>query len=294
MLPELKGKFQGMSLRVPVPDVSLVDLTATLSKGGDRGRRQRRDARGGERQARGHPRGQRGATRVDGLPARPALVDLRCAVHDGDRRSHREGARLVRQRVGLLVPRRRPGQSDHRRGSRRRFGGSAVEGDHRRHRRARQARPAARGPQRADARRRHHRRSPDPRGDSDHRGAPVQERASDRGRAPGPSQGQDRRQRPPRAGRRAPEQPARRRRAARLGCRRRQRAEHGRLAARRRRRDARERPLRTGRGGERSGVREAARRVRRRLRQRRLRHRPPRPRLDRGGRAPAARRSPAS
>ena len=33
MLPELKGKFQGVALRVPVPDVSLVDLTATLSKG---------------------------------------------------------------------------------------------------------------------------------------------------------------------------------------------------------------------------------------------------------------------
>jgi glyceraldehyde 3-phosphate dehydrogenase len=33
VLPELKGKFSGMSLRVPVPDVSLVDLTATLSKG---------------------------------------------------------------------------------------------------------------------------------------------------------------------------------------------------------------------------------------------------------------------
>jgi len=33
VLPELKGKFNGMSLRIPVPDVSLVDLTATLSKG---------------------------------------------------------------------------------------------------------------------------------------------------------------------------------------------------------------------------------------------------------------------
>ncbi len=32
VLPELKGKFHGMALRVPVPDVSLVDLTATLSK----------------------------------------------------------------------------------------------------------------------------------------------------------------------------------------------------------------------------------------------------------------------
>ena len=33
VLPELKGKFHGLSLRVPVPDVSLVDLTVTLTKG---------------------------------------------------------------------------------------------------------------------------------------------------------------------------------------------------------------------------------------------------------------------
>jgi glyceraldehyde 3-phosphate dehydrogenase len=32
VLPELKGKFHGMALRVPVADVSLVDLTANLSK----------------------------------------------------------------------------------------------------------------------------------------------------------------------------------------------------------------------------------------------------------------------
>jgi glyceraldehyde 3-phosphate dehydrogenase len=32
VLPELKGRFHGISLRVPVPDVSLVDLTATLTK----------------------------------------------------------------------------------------------------------------------------------------------------------------------------------------------------------------------------------------------------------------------
>jgi glyceraldehyde 3-phosphate dehydrogenase len=32
VLPELQGKFHGISLRVPVPDVSLIDLTATLSK----------------------------------------------------------------------------------------------------------------------------------------------------------------------------------------------------------------------------------------------------------------------
>jgi glyceraldehyde 3-phosphate dehydrogenase len=32
VLPALKGKFHGMALRVPVSDVSLVDLTATLSR----------------------------------------------------------------------------------------------------------------------------------------------------------------------------------------------------------------------------------------------------------------------
>jgi glyceraldehyde 3-phosphate dehydrogenase len=32
VLPELKGKFHGMALRVPTPDVSLVDLTATLTR----------------------------------------------------------------------------------------------------------------------------------------------------------------------------------------------------------------------------------------------------------------------
>jgi glyceraldehyde 3-phosphate dehydrogenase len=32
VLPELKGKFDGISVRVPTPDVSLIDLTATLKK----------------------------------------------------------------------------------------------------------------------------------------------------------------------------------------------------------------------------------------------------------------------
>jgi glyceraldehyde 3-phosphate dehydrogenase len=33
VLPEVKGKIDGISLRVPVPDVSLVDLTCTVEKG---------------------------------------------------------------------------------------------------------------------------------------------------------------------------------------------------------------------------------------------------------------------
>jgi glyceraldehyde 3-phosphate dehydrogenase len=32
IMPELKGKIDGVALRVPVPDVSIVDLTASLKK----------------------------------------------------------------------------------------------------------------------------------------------------------------------------------------------------------------------------------------------------------------------
>src|SRR5487761_1780953 len=32
VIPELKGKFQGMAIRVPTPNVSIVDLTVTLSQ----------------------------------------------------------------------------------------------------------------------------------------------------------------------------------------------------------------------------------------------------------------------
>lgn len=33
MIPELKGKLTGMAFRVPVADVSVVDLTVRLTKG---------------------------------------------------------------------------------------------------------------------------------------------------------------------------------------------------------------------------------------------------------------------
>jgi glyceraldehyde 3-phosphate dehydrogenase len=32
VLPELKGKFDGISIRVPTPDVSLIDLTCMVTK----------------------------------------------------------------------------------------------------------------------------------------------------------------------------------------------------------------------------------------------------------------------
>ena len=43
VLPELKGKLDGMSLRVPIPTVSVVDLTVERRPGDHRRRDQRRD-----------------------------------------------------------------------------------------------------------------------------------------------------------------------------------------------------------------------------------------------------------
>lgn len=37
VLPELNGKLTGMAFRVPTSDVSVVDLTAVLSKGAEYG-----------------------------------------------------------------------------------------------------------------------------------------------------------------------------------------------------------------------------------------------------------------
>ena len=82
VIPDLKGKFDGFSLRVPTPTVSVVDFTAELE--------QRRVGRGAQR----------------GLPCRRRRPD------EGDPRRLRRAARVVR------LP-RRPAQLDHRRGLRR-------------------------------------------------------------------------------------------------------------------------------------------------------------------------------
>ena len=69
---------------------------------------QRRLPRRRGRPHEGHPRRQRRAARLDRLPRRHALVDHRRRVDDVARRDLREGHRLVRQRVGLQLPRRGP------------------------------------------------------------------------------------------------------------------------------------------------------------------------------------------
>ncbi|CAA9463992.1 MAG: NAD-dependent glyceraldehyde-3-phosphate dehydrogenase for arsenate detoxification, partial [uncultured Solirubrobacteraceae bacterium] len=71
----------------------------------DRRRRGQPPARGrGRRAPAGDPRLRNAAVGVDRLQGRPALGRRRCPVDDGHRFHAGQGARLVRQRVGLREP----------------------------------------------------------------------------------------------------------------------------------------------------------------------------------------------
>ena len=111
VLPELKGKLDGFAMRVPTPNVSVVDLNACLDK-----KTTAEDVNAALREAAAGP--LKGILAVSDeelvsidFRGNPALVDRRRAVHQGDRRRLREGAVLVRQRVGLLEPLRRSAET---------------------------------------------------------------------------------------------------------------------------------------------------------------------------------------
>ena len=77
VIPDLKGKFDGFSLRVPTPTVSVVDFTAELERPATRRGAQRRlpDRRRGSPQ--GHPGRLGRAARVHRLPGRLPVLDHR-------------------------------------------------------------------------------------------------------------------------------------------------------------------------------------------------------------------------
>ena len=56
VLPELNGKLDGVSIRVPTPNVSVVDFKFLAKRADLRRRDQRRDQGGGRGRAEGHPR----------------------------------------------------------------------------------------------------------------------------------------------------------------------------------------------------------------------------------------------
>ena len=86
VLPELKGKLDGSAIRVPVPDVSLIDLTFT--PGRDTSRDEvNADPQGGvgKRAAQGHPRLHRRASGLDRPHAHVGELDRRQPRDRGDR-----------------------------------------------------------------------------------------------------------------------------------------------------------------------------------------------------------------
>ena len=81
VLPEVKGKIDGVSLRVPTPDVSVVALSLHGGEGHLGGRGEHRVPRGRQdRAAQGHPRGERGAAGLGGLHRLPAVEHGRRAL----------------------------------------------------------------------------------------------------------------------------------------------------------------------------------------------------------------------
>ena len=109
VIPELDGKLHGFAIRAPVPTGSVVDLTVetmrpTSVEEVNEAMKAARHPRPAERV----PRLHRGPDRLLRHRQEPGVVDLRLEADSRDRRHAAQGRLLVRQRVGLLLPRRRP------------------------------------------------------------------------------------------------------------------------------------------------------------------------------------------
>ena len=117
VLPELKGKLDGIAMRVPTPNVSVVDLAAIVEK-----TTTKEEINAAFKAAAAGP--LKGILAVSDEPlvsidfrgnSNSSIVDAAyTAVMNGDLR---EGAVLVRQRVGLLDPLRRPAAVHGRQGT---------------------------------------------------------------------------------------------------------------------------------------------------------------------------------
>ncbi len=107
VIPELKGKLDGYSLRVPVPTGSITDLTVTASRPVTVEEVNAAYKAAAEGPLKGILAYTEDPIVSSDIVQRPALVDLRRRPDQGHRRPG-QGRLLVRQRVGLLQPPRRP------------------------------------------------------------------------------------------------------------------------------------------------------------------------------------------
>ena len=108
VIPELKGKFDGMSMRVPTPTVSIVDFVATVEKSTTKEELVKlfKDAADGPLNGiLGYTTGEYFDPLVSmdfkGDP-RSSIIDL--SLLHGHGWQHDQGYDLVRQRVGLFLP----------------------------------------------------------------------------------------------------------------------------------------------------------------------------------------------
>ncbi len=116
VIPELKGKFDGYSLRVPTPTVSVVDFVAQVERPTTKEELNAAFEEASEGRDEGHPgRDHRRILRpvgFDGFQGRFSLLDRRPAVPTWSWVGDGQDRGLVRQRMGLLLPHRRPGRQD--------------------------------------------------------------------------------------------------------------------------------------------------------------------------------------
>ena len=87
VIPEMDGKLDGFAIRVPTPNVSVVDLTFVAEKPIDVEVDQRRPQGGRRRPAEGHPRLHRRGARQLRLQGQPALLHRRLQADQGRRQN---------------------------------------------------------------------------------------------------------------------------------------------------------------------------------------------------------------
>ena len=110
VIPELKGKLDGMAMRVPVPDGSVTDLVCVLGRAATA-----EEVNDAFRSAAASARWQ-GVLKYteDPIVSSDIVGDSNSCILDGlSTMAHGkpgQGDRLVRQRVGLQLPSRRPGR----------------------------------------------------------------------------------------------------------------------------------------------------------------------------------------
>ena len=104
VLPELKGKLDGSSIRVPTPNVSVVDLKFVAKRATTKDEINAAIKAAADGPLKGILGYTDAAQRLDRLQPRQPFVDLPSRPDQGHRRHVRARPVLVRQRVGLLEP----------------------------------------------------------------------------------------------------------------------------------------------------------------------------------------------